>query len=177
MQYVKENAITRQKTLVMTQFVGLLSIATLLPFYLHIQWITGPIINAILIITLFLIGIRSALVVCLVPSLMALSGGLLPPVLAPMVPFIMIANVIFVITIEFIYNNFKKEKRGYWAGIFTGALLKFIFLYASVSFISKLLIKQELASIVVQIMSWPQFATAVLGGILAWVVLKWLKRF
>jgi len=26
-------------------------------------------------------------------------------------------------------------------------------------------------------MSWPQFATAVAGGLIAWLVLKWLKRF
>jgi hypothetical protein len=29
---------------------------------------------------------------------------------------------------------------------------------------------------VAQMMSWPQFATAITGGLIAWAVLKWLKR-
>lgn len=158
------------------QFLGLASIATLLPFFIHLQWVTGPIVNAILIITLFFVGIRSALVLCFVPSLMALSGGLLPAILAPVVPFIMIGNVILVLTVEWIYNNLKETTKGYWFGVVVGAGLKFLFLFISVNLISKLLIKQELVIKVAQIMSWPQFATAVTGGMIAWLALKWLKR-
>jgi hypothetical protein len=159
-----------------TSFITLSGIAIFLPFFIHLQWITGPIVNAILIITLFLVGIRSAMVLAFVPSLMALSGGLLPAVLAPVVPFIMISNIIFVLAIDYIYQNFKDANRGYWLGIVVGAGLKFIFLILSVNFISKLLIKQGLVAKVAQMMSWPQFATAVVGGMIAWVVLKWLKR-
>ncbi|MFH1522539.1 MAG: ECF transporter S component [Patescibacteria group bacterium] len=176
MEYIKAQAMARVNARAIAQFLGLASIATLLPFFIHLQWITGPIINAVLIITLFLVGIRSALVVCLVPSLMALSGGLLPAILAPAVPFIMISNVVLVLTVDWLYNNFKSENKGYWLGVLAGAGLKFVFLFTSVSFIVKLLLKQELAVKVVQIMSWPQFATAVVGGMIAWVVLKWLKR-
>ena len=176
MQYLRAQALTKVNTLAMARFLGLASVATILPFLIHLQWVTGPIVNAILIITLLLIGIRSALVLCLIPSLMALSGGLLPAMLAPIVPFIMISNVILVISFDWIYNNFKNANKSYWLGIVIGAGLKFIFLFASVSLISKLLIKQELAVKVAQLMSWPQFATAVIGGMIAWVVLKWLKR-
>ena len=159
-----------------SQFLGLAGVATLLPFFIHLQWITGPIINAILILTLFLVGIRSALVICLVPSLMALAGGLLPAVLAPVVPFIMISNAILVLSLDYAYSNFKNEFRGYWLGVIIGAGLKFLFLLFSVSFIAKLLIKKELAVKVAQMMSWPQFATALTGGLIAWLILKWLKR-
>lgn len=161
----------------LTQFVGLAGIATALPFFIHLQWLTGPIINAILILVLFLVGIRSAMVVALVPSLMALAGGLLPAVLAPAVPFIMISNAIFILSIDRIYGWSKNSSRGYWFGVLIGAILKFLFLYFSVSFISRLLIKQELAVKVAQMMSWPQLATAILGGMIAWIILKWLKRF
>jgi len=160
----------------LTSFVMLSGIAIFLPFFIHLQWITGPIVNAILIITLFLVGIRSAMVLAFVPSLMALSGGLLPAVLAPAVPFIMISNIIFILTVDYIYHNFKDENKGYWLGIVVGAGLKFIFLILSVNFIAKLLIKQELVVKVAQMMSWSQFATAVLGGMIAWAILKWLKR-
>jgi len=177
MLYTKQQTMARFDVWAMTQFLGLASVAALLPFFIHLQWVTGPIINAILVLTLFLVGIRSALVVCLIPSLMALSGGLLPAILAPVVPFIMISNVIFVLGIDWLYQSNKSENKGYWLGIIVGAGLKFVFLLASVNFIGKLLIKQELIVKVAQMMSWPQFATAVTGGLIAWAILKWLKRF
>ena len=177
MEIIKEQTLAKVNVQSLTQFVGLAGIATALPFFIHPQWITGPIINAILILVLFLVGIRSAMVVALVPSLMALAGGLLPAVLAPVVPFIMISNAIFVVTIDWFYNQMKDSSQGYWQGVAAGAILKFAFLYLSVSWITKLLLKQELAAAVSKMMSWPQLATAVLGGLIAWVVLKWLKRF
>lgn len=177
MEYTKEQTLAKVKTREIAQFLGFAGVATMLPFYIHLQWFTGPIVNAILLVVLFLVGIRSALVLCLIPSLMALAGGLLPAVLAPVVPFVMISNTILVLTVDWFYNNFKDEKKGYWLGVVIGAGLKFGFLFLSVSFIAKLLIKQELAVKVAQMMSWPQFATAVAGGAIAWVVLKWLKRF
>lgn len=176
MYYAKEQVLARVNAPVVARFLALSAIGILLPFYVHIQWATGPIVNAILILLLFLVGVRSALVMCLVPSLMALAGGLLPAVLAPVVPFIMISNVILVLSVEWFYKNIKSTQKGYWLGIFIGALLKFLFLFASVTFISRLLIKQELAVKVAQMMSWPQFATALIGGMIAWGLLKWLKR-
>lgn len=176
MYYVKERALAQVKVRTVAQFLSLASVATILPFFIHVQWLTGPIVNAILILALFLVGIRSALVICLVPSLMALSGGLLPAVLAPVVPFVMISNVILVLSVDYFYNNFRDANKSYWLGVLLGALLKFAFLYLSVTWITKLLLKQELAVKVAQMMSWPQFATAVIGGMIAWVMLKWLRR-
>jgi len=176
MIYTQENILARVDVSAIAKFLGLAATAAFLPFFIHLQWITGPIINAILILILFLAGIRSALVVCLVPSLMALAGGILPAVLSPVVPFIMISNVVFVLSIDWFYNQNKNEIKGYWLGVLAGAGLKFIFLLFSVNFIGKLLIKQELVVKVAQMMSWPQFATALTGGLIAWAVLKWLKR-
>ncbi len=170
--YVKERVLTQVNIAAIYRFLVLAGAAAILPFYIHTQWITGPLINAILILTLMSVGIRSALVVCLVPSLIAMSSGLLPVVLVPVVPFIMIANTILVLTIDW-FNRYNKDKvKGYWYGLFVGAVLKFFFLYASVSFISKLLIKQEFAVKVAQMMSWPQFATAIIGGMIAWMILR-----
>lgn len=177
MEIIKEQILAKVNVQSMTRFIALAGVAMFLPFFIHLQWISGPIINAILILILFLVGIRSAMVVALVPSLMALAGGLLPAILSPVVPFIMISNAIFVLSIDRIYDWSKNSSRGYWIGVLTGAVLKFLFLYISVSFITKLLIKQELAVKVAQMMSWPQLATAILGGMIAWVILKWLKRF
>ena len=177
MGIIKEITLEKVNVRSATQFIVLAGAATVLPFFIHAQLLTGPIINAIFVLALFLVGIRSALVICLIPSLMALAGGLLPAILAPVVPFIMIGNTVFVLTIDWFYNKAKNSYQGYWLGVVLGAALKFAFLYFSVSFIVKLLIKQELAVKVAQMMSWPQFATAAMGGMIAWAVLKWLKRF
>lgn len=177
MEIIKEETLAKVNVQSLTQFVGLAGIAVALPFFIHLQWFTGPIINAIMILVLFLVGIRSAMVVALVPSLMALASGLLPAVLAPVVPFIMISNAIFVLSIDRIYDYSKNSSRGYWQGVVVGATLKFVFLYLSVGWITKLLLKQELAAAVANMMSWPQLATAVSGGMIAWIILKWLKRF
>ena len=176
MKYSNETAGVFINSRTISQFLSLAGIAIILPFFIHSQWFAGPIINAVLIITLFMVGVRSAFVLCLVPSMMALSGGLLPAILAPVVPFIMIGNVILVLSVDWFYNNFKNSSHGYWAGVFVGAILKFVFLYFSVGFIGNLLIKQELAVKIARMMSWPQLATALAGGIMAWIVLKWLKR-
>lgn len=180
--YLKEKIIEQVNARALIQFLGLAGIATFLPFVVHAQWLTGPIVNAILILALFLAGIRSALTLCLIPSLMALSGGLLPAVLAPVVPFIMISNVILVLAIDYATGRQSRQggmpnsAKNYWLGVIIGAGLKFLFLFLSVNVIAKLLIKQELAMKVAQMMSWPQFATAVTGGLIAWAILKRLKR-
>lgn len=176
MQYLKERAIAEIDSAKIFKFLTVAIAITVLPFFIHSQWLTGPIVNALLVIALFAVGIRSALFLCLLPSLMALAGGLIPAVLAPVVPFVMISNAIFVICIDRIYNFVKNSNYGYWLGIFSGAFLKFIFLFFSVSLITKLLLKQELAIKVVQMMSWPQFATALTGGMLAWLILCQIKK-
>lgn len=159
----------------LTRFLALSGIAIVLPFYIHTQAFTGPIINAIFVLALFAVGIRGALTICLIPSLMALSGGLLPAVLAPVVPFIMISNVIFVLGIDFLFNRMENKKIAYISGVVLGASLKYLFLLSSVGFITRLLLKQELAVKVAQMMSWPQLTTALLGGFLAWIILRQQK--
>ena len=175
MQYLKEKTFERVNANSIAQFAGLASMAIFLPYLIHIQWITGPIVNAILILTLLMFGFRNAIAIAVVPSLMALSGGLLPAILAPVVPFIMIGNMILILCVDWFYNNFEDKTKGYWTGVLVGATFKFLFLFASVNIISGLLIKQELAIKVAQMMSWPQLYTALLGGIIAWVVWKKTK--
>ena len=172
MVYLKEIVLTQIKFIAIARFLILSAVAVILPFYIHTQWIVGPLINAILILTLMSVGIRSALVLCLIPSLIAMTSGLLPVILAPVVPFIMIANAILVLTIDFFCRCNKDKIKGYWHGLIAGAGLKCIFLFFSVSIISKLLIKQELAVKVSQMMSWTQFTTAIIGGLIAWMFLR-----
>jgi len=177
MQNTKARTISRVDTLAMAQFLTLALSASILPFFIHAQWITGPIMNAIFVLSLFLVGIRASLSLCLVPSVIALSSGLIPAVLAPMVPFIMISNIIFVLGIDFFIKDRNQVSiMNYFWGAFVGAFLKFIFLFLSVNIISQLLIQKELIIKISQIMGSAQFVTAFAGAFLAFFILKWLRK-
>ena len=176
MQYLKEKTFEQVNINSIARFAGLASVAMFLPYLVHIQWITGPIVNAVLILTLLMFGFRNAVAIAMIPSLMALSGGLLPAVLAPVVPFIMTGNVILILCVDWFYNNFRDKTKGYWMGVIVGAGLKFLFLFLSVNVISDLLIKQELSIKVAQMMTWPQFYTAMIGGMIAFGMLKVLRK-
>jgi len=176
MDNLKEGTIERINLLAITKFLGLAFLISLIPFYIHLQYFSGPLINAILIITLFIVGVREAFILALVPSLMALSGGLLPSILAPLIPFIMLSNVIFIYLIDRFFFIFRSDKYSYWFSLFIASLAKFLFLYFSLNIISKILIKEDLILKVAEMMSWPQFFTAFSGGMIAFIFLRFIKR-
>ncbi len=165
---IKTLVIERKTALTLVKIFLLISAATIVPLF-HQQTITGPIVNAILFISVFLLDCQSAILVGLIPSMIALSAGLLPPVLAPMVPFIMMSNTILIITF-----NYLKEKN-YWLGIVSASVLKFIFLFSASSIVINLLLKKEIAAKVAAMMSWPQLFTALSGGVIAYLFLKFIK--
>ncbi len=147
----------------------LLSVAVFAPMIFHVQWVTGPIVNATLFLAVVLVGSRNALLIGIIPPVAALFSGLLPAPLAPMIPFIMLSNAILIIIFDWLKNS------GYWQGVIIAALVKFMFLYFSTATIMNLIFKEELALKVSQMLSWPQFFTAVLGGIITWLILSKLK--
>lgn len=177
MENLKEQAANKLNTQKIAQFLALSSVASLLPFFIHWQWFTGPIVNAIFIIILFLVGQPYALLACFIPSLMALAGGLLPFILLPMIPFIMLGNVIYVTAIDYFYNQVINNKLAYWLSLGLAAILKFVIIFLSGQIILQFVIKKPLAVAITQLISWSQLATAILGGMIAWLFLKWLKRF
>ena len=161
-------AISREKVVYLTKLVALLSVAMIVPLF-HQQLITGPIVNATLFVATAVLGISGGILVGLIPSVVALSAGLLPPVLAPMVPFIMIGNTIMVLAFYFL------KERNFWQGMILGSVLKFVFLYSTSAVVINLLLQKEVAAQVSLMMSWPQLLTALAGGCLAYVIIKWGK--
>jgi len=168
--YLKSLTITKAQALPLTKFIVLLSVATLLPAFIHLQYITGPIVNAILFISAALLGVEAAILIGLIPSLVALSMGLLPAVLAPMVPFIMVSNTIMIIIFAYFWQ------KNFWSGMIMASLLKFAFLFSASSLVINLLLKKEIAAQVAAMMSWPQLLTALTGGLIALAFLKGIKK-
>ncbi|MGM0629341.1 MAG: iron hydrogenase [Patescibacteria group bacterium] len=167
---VKAVALGRSSAAIETfYFAILLSLALFAPL-IGVQWITGPLVNASLFLATALTGVQGAVLIALMPSVLALSVGLLPAVMAPMVPFIMTGNVILVIT----FNYFKNKKMP--VGVFMASVLKFVFLYASSFVVAGLFMKSEFALKAANMMGWPQLLTALAGGIIAFCVLKVIKK-
>jgi len=169
MEKTKVLALPKVKIGALIQFIALVGIATAAPFFLS-QAITGPIVNATLFIAVVLLGSGSAILVGLIPSLVSLSAGLLPAVLAPMIPFIMVGNTVLILIFAAL------RKKNYWAGMISASALKALWLFATSSVVINLLLKKEIASQVALMMSWPQLLTALAGGVLAFIFLKFLKK-
>ena len=105
--------LTKINIIYLTKFVLLLVIATFAPAIgFHSQWITGPIVNAVLILSVFMVGARGALLIGMLPSTIALSTGLLSVVLAPMIPFIIISNSILILILSSLLFVYRKTKVG-----------------------------------------------------------------
>ncbi len=169
MKQIKSLAINKIKISTLSQFIALVGIASVAPL-LHQQIITGSIVNATLFISTALLGVQAGILVGLTPSLIALSTGLLSPLLAPMIPFIMMGNVILVISFNYLKN------KDYWLGMVSASILKFIFLFSTSSIIINLILKKEIALKISATMGWLQLLTVLIGGIIAYIFLNYFRR-
>lgn len=148
-------------------FSGLMAVAAILPHFVHNQFITGPIVNATLFLAAYYLGSGEAVLIGIVPSVAALASGLLPAVLAPMVPFIMISNAILIV----VFNWLRKINFG--AGAIVASLAKYLFLYITATFVISKIMPQTLAAKAgLVMMAWPQLATALVGAVIAYGVIK-----
>ena len=169
MEQAKSLAIKKEKIFVLIRFAVLLAIAIIAPFFGQ-QAITGSIVNATLFIATALFGVQAGILIGLIPASAALFVGLLPLALAPMIPFIITANIILVI----VFGRLKEKN--YWLAVVTASLLKFVFLFSVGSIIVNLFLKGEVAPKAAMMMSWPQLFTALSGGIIAYLFLKSVKK-
>ncbi len=157
------------------QLSAFIAIAVAAPYFLN-QLITGSIVNALLFISVFLLGIESAFFLCLIPSLISIYTGLLPLALAPMIPFIITGNALLVLSFYKLSNPSTSLRAGsFWAGAIPAAVIKFIFIWV-VGMVLARSILSGIASKVMLMISWPQFATAIAGACIAYLFLKIIKK-
>lgn len=162
---IKEYILGRVNIATAIQFLVLATVAVTAPLFSN-QLITGSLVNATLFIAASTLSIEGAILICLLPSLIALGVGTLPIVLAPLLPLIMISNILLVL----IFVSFKKSN--YWSRMVIASISKFIFLFGLSSLVMNLLFQNSLASKFMIMMSWPQLVTALIGGSLAYIVTK-----
>ncbi|MGE5373118.1 MAG: ECF transporter S component [Solirubrobacterales bacterium] len=142
-----------------------LAIALGMQFLKLPQPITGPVINAVLILAVVYAGVSGAVLIGLLTPLIAYLVGILPPPLMPLIPVIMIANAI--LAIVFFFGRRIND----WTGIGLAAVLKFLVFAAAIkgvfSFMHIVLPAPLIAGFMV-----PQLLTALAGGVVAALIIR-----
>lgn len=140
------------------------------------QFFVGPAVNAILILTAVICGgVYGVLVGSLTPLLAWLTSQL-ASVLGPFLPFIIIGNIIFVLS--FVILN-KRGKYGKYLGVIIGAFIKYIFLSISASKLIPLFnlnMPPKVINKLVITMGFPQLITALIGGAFALILIEILTK-
>lgn len=165
----REIALDRQNWSIWIKFLALLGLALLAPWF-HQPWLGGPMLDAILLIAVVLVGLRGALWLALLPSAVSLSLGWFPLVLLPLLPFMIIAHVIMVVAFDHFW------RKNFWWAVLIGGLLKFLFLWSSSAWFTDSIIREEWTRATAGLMSWPQLATAFIGGVIAYGFLKSINK-
>lgn len=152
------------------RLVGLIALALAIPALGLPQWITGPLVNALLLLTVEWVGVKQAILLGMVTPLSAALSGVLPLPLMAMIPFIALGNAVMVS----VYSELRARNR--WLALGVGAGLKFAVLAIAVT----LLVARPLSIVIagqaqtlamplaiVEMMRWPQLLTALAGGLIA----------
>ena len=128
----------------------------------------GSLVNACLLVAVEAVGVQFALIITIIAPIVAYFQQLLP------LP-------IFIIPVALgnaIYIGIFRLGKGWssWLRIGIAASSKMVFMYAAFSWLLTLItIPVKLAIGLMLVMSWPQFITGVVGGILASIIKKRLQ--
>lgn len=142
------------------------------------QYITGTLVNCVLAVSVLLCGIFGGMVVAAVSPFFAFFLGI-GPKLIQIIPCIALGNLIYVIVLHLLLQQDSKL----WTnvlGVLLAAVAKFITLYLAVVKVFIPVMGTGLKPPQVQaftaMFSWPQLVTALLGGMLALLILPVLRK-
>ncbi len=124
------------------------------------QAVTGPAVNAVLFIGSVLIGPWGAAAIGLLTPVTALFLGVLKPVLAPAIPFIMAGNAVLALIF-----GYGRRVNVYLAAV-AAAVVKFLLLSTAVLYIIQVPAPVSVA------LRLPQLFTALGGAVVAFLVLE-----
>ncbi len=167
MPETKITVLTKEDVLAVIKLMAFILMATIAPM-LRFQSITGPLVNALLFLSVIFIGFPNAIFVAVIPSAISLATGHLPLILAPMIPFIMLGNLILMAV-------FAKLRKDYWLAVLMASSLKFLFLFFTSQALFSIIDKNLLLT-VSGTMGWIQFFTAIIGGFIAYLILKFIRK-
>ena len=171
----------KNKTVFISRLALLVSLTVIVQIAGFPQPITGPLINFLLFITATLLGRIAGMTLGSLTPLIALLRGQLPAVLAPLVPFIAIANSILVLIYYLL--NYKTnmqiafiERLKIYIAIFFAAVAKYLFFVLTVKIIFPIISDISIPERIALVLLTPQLLTALAGGILFIIILKIMNR-
>ena len=153
------------------------------------QLVTGSCVNAVLAISVLLVGMSSGITIALISPVCAYLFGIAPNFVTVLT--IMIGNVCFVVLLRFIAGKTHKPIWRQPVALVTAAGVKFVVLYMLVvkvicGIASSALLGKKLGDIVVlappmlkmlpTMFAWPQLVTALAGGVIALSIVPVLRK-
>lgn len=166
--------LVRPKVLGIAIFMALSLAAFFVPFTLgHPQWLVGSAVNAALFLAAAYLPKKYFIPLAILPSLGVLSRGLvfgpLTMFLVYFLPFIWIGNLILILVFSNSFPSF-----GFLKSIVLAAAAKFLALILTAT----LYVKFSIApAIFLNLMGTNQLATALAGGVLAWIIFLIYGKF
>ncbi|MBC9785698.1 ECF transporter S component [Heliobacterium chlorum] len=148
-------------TRLLTRTAVLIALALVLQ-QIKVQWIAGPAVNALLIIATGYNGLLGGILLGSLTPVLAFLIGIMP--LAIVLPVIAVGNILFCTVF------YTLRKKSDWLGLAAGALLKFSFMALAVNYVI------QVRPAVANALSLPQLFTAITGGFVGIVLLRYLKR-
>lgn len=147
------------------------------------QFVTGSMVNLILLVSVFVIGIYGGVTIAVLSPLLAFLAGI-GPAFIQIIPIIAIGNALFVTIAWLIGKNFiskasLKDTMIATAGLLAASISKFLFLWIGIVKITLPLIpgiKAKQIAVMSAAFSWPQLITALAGSVLAMIIAPVLMR-
>ena len=176
MNNIKSNILWITRT---AMFIALLTALHAATQPLGNQFITGSVVNLVLIVSVMTCGLASGAVVAVFSPVIAF---ILPfpigPQLPLIIPFVCLGNVALVVIWHFTGNrNFGNKYIALVAALIAGAVGKFAVLYFGVvRFVAPLVLGLPETAPVYILFSYPQLITASIGGFLAILLLPVIKK-
>lgn len=132
------------------------------------QWITGPAVNAVLILAAAYVGLSGGILIGLLTPLFAFLAGVItipPPIAVFIIPMIMIANMVLVLVFHFArrINNY--------VGVILAAPAKFLTFYLALHYVLVWL-TVKLPEPLVVAFGVTQLFTALIGGLIAALIIS-----
>ena len=146
------------------------------------QFVTGSLVNLILLVSLFMIGLGSGVTVGMLSPFLAFFAGI-GPALPQVIPFMAVGNALLVLVArlvsKYMAKNNLKDIIFASIGLFLASTAKFLFLWVGLVIIALPLIpglKEQQLTMLGAAFSWPQLVTALIGSTLAMMIVPILKR-
>lgn len=167
-----------KKTLWITETAVLIALLVILQYTTagFGQIITGSCVNAVLAFSAISVGLSNGAVVAVLSPFFAFMLGIGPKLL-PIVPCISAGNLAYVLIIAIICGKGMNDTKNAIA-VGAGAVVKFILLqFLVVNIVCEVLpLKEPQIAMFSKMFSWPQLVTAFIGGIVAMLIARILRK-